>query len=182
MISTVQDLGQGLWRIRRVLDALNSPPRPRPRPAPADSTSSTRTAGGWSTADAPGFSPRHATTPEAVDALVAFLTNPHRTHPVVVITTSPDRVTCWINPDTVARELTGLAWVAVVPTGRLTFHLNDAIGRDTGVYGGAGRVYPAATDAHPPRLGDSRLRTAYDHTHGARVADALGTAAPIGDI
>lgn len=188
VVAAGHDLDYGLWRVRQVVDALN-PPRPRPAVAndavraatPGDGPrGSDAVAASWRPDGAPSSRVLRLSTVEEVDGLSTLLMAGSRRYPVVVVTIPAGQERPWIDVDSVMRELSGLAWVFEVPSGRLTFRLNDAIGSLQGVYGGAGRVY--STDLGwlvDPYL--SKLRTVYDQRQGDRVtdelvADALGMA------
>ncbi len=96
-----------------------------------------------------------------VNALAGRLVDPNRELPFVAISIPPDDsesasvASSW---DALARSLTGLAVVWVLPTA-MTYRLSDAVGRDLSVYLGAWRFYrpgfrPGASKAdHPLTLG-----------------------------
>lgn len=96
------------------------------------------------------------TTPDRVPAggvtdLVERLTDPTRALPVVCVSTELRSGQALVDPDRLARELTALASVAVLPDDAAPRALSAAVGDYRSVYGGAARIYwPGfSTDADP---------------------------------
>lgn len=130
---------------------------------------------------------------EAVSFVRDFLFDPERTFPVVGVTTHPIYERCLVDFERLARELQGVALVAVVPTGPATFTLADELSDDLAVYGGFVRIWmpglhPTSSGRHHPlfplaneRAGRMALRTiALAARHALRLVGRVrrGTSTP----
>ncbi|MFW6090783.1 MAG: hypothetical protein ACODAF_02845 [Actinomycetota bacterium] len=109
---------------------------------------------------------------------------PDRTRPVVVVSTSSGQDRPWIDAERVKEHVGDLAEIYVLPTGELSWELSDQLPGNTGVYGGAARVYPVDVSWTSDQY-RSPLRLAYSAADGERatesvVADALRMVAAAG--
>ncbi|MDR1448815.1 MAG: hypothetical protein LBI84_01185, partial [Propionibacteriaceae bacterium] len=102
----------------------------------------------------------------------AYLRNPRRSRPVVLLTIPRGADQPLVDLAEVVQTAQGRADVVVVPTGPLTFGLADALGKQAIAFGGACRVYPAGS----AWLADPRsvpLRQAYDDKGLSRFKESL---------
>lgn len=109
---------------------------------------------------------------QAAAALAAMLNGNGRRKPVVVVTIPAGREHPWIDIDNVAHEAGSLADVYLIPTGHVTWELSRLMPEGTGVYGGAGRVYPVGHE-WTSILSRSPLRFAFNAAEGQRATQAL---------
>lgn len=90
--------------------------------------------------------------------LASLLVDPERERPAVVISTTKNGPI--IDPAALAERLGSTADVYVLGNSGIAFDLEDALPRDTGVYGGAARSYPPGT-AWTKNSQKSMVRLAY---------------------
>ncbi|WP_374927936.1 hypothetical protein [Kytococcus sedentarius] len=105
------------------------------------------------------------------DALAAWLLDPARDRPVLVVTAPLDADAPLIDVDRLREEAGPDADVELLTTRAATWRLTELLAGE-GVYGGAGRVYPAGTEW----LDDGRLaplRLGQDERQAAWSTDAL---------
>ena len=108
---------------------------------------------------------------EAVSFVRKLLLDPERAFPVVGVTTHPIYGRCLVDFERLARELQGVALVAVVPTGPATFTVAAELSDDLAAFGGFVRIWMPGLDSassgheHPlfplvsERAGVQALRT-----------------------
>lgn len=101
--------------------------------------------------------------------LAALLVDPERERAAVVISTTKNGPT--VNPDAVVERLGIQADVFLLSTASLAYDFEDAMPRDTSVYGGAVRSYPPGTD-WSRNSSKAMVRLAYNEAEG-RAAIAL---------
>lgn len=162
-------------------------PVPAPRPTPAVLASPARLAARAGGGHRPGAAATPPPGPPPVDlgrsltrvatladaeTLAAALLHPGRTYPVVVVSVPSGRDEPWIDAEAVRSAVQGLADVAVLPTGAISWRLADLLPPRADVYGGAGRVYPPGVvwQGEPWR---APVRFAYGEREGPRAVDAL---------
>ena len=130
--------------------------------------------------------PRHVDDERAAAALADLLNRGERRRPIVVVTIPAGRTEPWIDVDEVAREVSDLADVYLIPTGGVTWEFSRRMAEGTQVYGGAGRVYPLGHE-WARDLTASPLRFAFNADDGKRatekiISDALRMAAASGVV
>lgn len=81
-------------------------------------------------------------TDDEARALVDHLLAPGRTRPVCLVSVAEGETTPYIDMEEVAAALGDGFDYVLIPTGRLTFILEDRLPRGANAYGGAARVYP----------------------------------------
>lgn len=105
---------------------------------------------------------------DGVGAMVERLLDHDRDKPVAVITVMPGDTAPVIDAEAVRAAAPGEVEVYVLPEREMTFELSARIGRSSGVFGGAGRVYAVGTNwINDPST--SRLHLV-DTPHRARFA------------
>ncbi|WP_460749345.1 hypothetical protein [Myceligenerans cantabricum] len=91
---------------------------------------------------------------------------------MVVVSTPAGRTAPYVDPQRVLEDVVGLAEVAVIPTGDVSWAFSRGMPEYTQVYGGASRVYPIGLDwVHDLR--QSPLHFAYSLADGPKVRDRL---------
>lgn len=104
--------------------------------------------------------------------LAQHLLDPKRPMPVAVVTTAAGASSPFVDVDTLADEVAGLAAVYLLPTGDPSWQFSRQLPDLTQVYGGASRVYPVEPSWQTnPR--QSPLRFAYDQAGGVGVLNDL---------
>ncbi|WP_028709555.1 hypothetical protein [Propionicicella superfundia] len=115
----------------------------------------------------------YLTTELDVHVLAERLKDPARTVPVVVVTIALQEASPFADMGRLERGLPAGVDVYVVPTGPLTYALADALGgKERGVFGGAGRVYPPG-DRWLMRPRDVPLRLCEIRDRGRELTAAL---------
>lgn len=120
------------------------------------------------------------TSAASAASLGAYLLDPARQTPVVVVSVHPSMRRPFLPVEQIAQELVGTAPVVLLPSAA-TYALTDALGgQRRSVFFGAGRVYPIGTrwvlDETAAPLHMCWLRTAPGPVAAAIVADALEAA------
>lgn len=95
--------------------------------------------------------------------LAALLIDPERERPAVVISTTKNGPT--ISPNAVVDRLGQRADVYLLASASLAYDFEDAMPRDTSVYGGAARSYPPGIE-WSKNTGKSMVRLAYSDSDG----------------
>jgi hypothetical protein len=84
----------------------------------------------------------HVKTTANVADLAGWLLSPFRDRVVVIVTVPFDRGRAFIDADAVAADYPDRVEVYLIVTGPLTYQLTDLLPDETGVYGGATRIFP----------------------------------------
>ena len=110
--------------------------------------------------------------PEDVPAFVEHLLDPERALPVVALTSRVGDQDPAFEPGEVRARLGDELDLFVIPTGKRTFELGDAIGKELGVFGGAARIWwPGFTTSDRPL--DHPLIFDRHGVYGSQMLDRL---------